>query len=210
MNALVGMLQSAVHGRSEMHARSSRRRGRGRPLLVLRRSAGAAEPLAHDVGLCGARGGRRGGRPGLAILVDHVGSEQDGSMGDHPPRLVTDEQRERAHVARRRGGLCAWCGRTLGAGEPVHWEHFIVDIHQSVEGRTSHYVTTLEAPVGRECASPAFLREVASHEPGRCAECGRGVYYRVVRRRRRRVACSWLCRDRAGAAERAAKMGAGQ
>jgi hypothetical protein len=123
-------------------------------------------------------------------------------VSDDPRRLTTEEQRERLHRGRRAGGMCGVCGRTLGDVEPVYWERFVIDLDWSAERDLGRYVTTLEAPVGVECASPDFLKETEGREPGRCADCGRGVFYRVPRSIRRRVACSWLCRDRAGAAER--------
>ena len=123
-------------------------------------------------------------------------------MSDDPRRLGTQEAVDRLHQARRRGGECATCGRVLGADEPVYWEPVVVDIDRSDLG-LGYYTAAPEAPLGKECASPASLVEVAGCEPGRCAECGRGVYYRVARRRRHRVACCFLCRDRAGSAERA-------
>ena len=132
--------------------------------------------------------------------------ERGGGMADAAPRVTTEAQRDRLHRGRRHGGVCSACGRPLAAGEPVYWEVHVVDIALPVEGRVARYVTTLEAPVGRECASPEFLHESAGQEAGRCAECGRGVYYRRARRSRHRVACSWICRDRAGTAARAAEQ----
>ena len=126
-------------------------------------------------------------------------------MNDDTPRVTTDEERDWLLRSRRYGEVCGACRRTLDANETVYWERFVVNIEPTTGGRTSSYRTTLEAPVGRECASPGFLQETAGRRPGRCAECGRGVHYRVARSIRHRVACSWTCRDRAGATERAAK-----
>ncbi len=123
-------------------------------------------------------------------------------MSDNPRRLVTDEQRERLHLARRRGGRCAACGKALHPREPVYWQPVVVDIDRSALG-LRRYTTSREAPVGTECASPAFLDEAAAWPPERCAGCGRGVYYRVPRPGRRRVVCCTYCRNRADAAERA-------
>jgi hypothetical protein len=130
-------------------------------------------------------------------------------VSDDALRVTTEEQRDRLHRGRRAGGICGACGRTLGDDETIYWERFFIDIVRSAEHGLGRYVTTLEAPVGVECVSPGILKEMEGREPDRCAECGRGVQYQVPRSRRHRVACSWICRDRAGAAERAAKTRAG-
>src|SRR4051812_13581928 len=85
-------------------------------------------------------------------------------------RIVTEEQRERAHGARHRAEICASCGRALGTGEIVYIERFAVD-----------WSNSMMAPVGSECASPEFLAQTAGTEPEWCASCGRGVYYRMTR-----------------------------
>jgi hypothetical protein len=131
-------------------------------------------------------------------------------MDDDARRVTTEAARDRLHRGRRRGGVCGACSRPLREDEAVYWEQFVVDIDRSDDPSLGRYWTTLEAPVGAECASPAFLSETAGREPGRCAGCGRGVYYRIARRRRKRLAYSWICRDRAGVAERAAKTGDGR
>jgi hypothetical protein len=130
-------------------------------------------------------------------------------VSDDPRRLTTFEQRDRLQTARKRGGLCAVCGRSLGDGKPVYWEQLVVDIERSVEGRTSRYWTTLKAPVGRECASPEILEETKGQEPERCAGCGRPVYYRPNRPNRRRALCSKYCGPRASRAARSARTGEG-
>jgi hypothetical protein len=69
----------------------------------------------------------------------------------------------------------------------------------------------VQAPVGRECASPETLARTAGREPERCAGCGRGVLYRETRGDRRRAFCSRDCRNRAAAtARRAAREGEGR
>jgi hypothetical protein len=108
-------------------------------------------------------------------------------------RLTTEAEREWLHLARRRGGLCAACWRPLGDDEPVCWERFMVDIDRSAMTGLGHYATILEAPVGTECASSDFLREVEGQDPERCAGCGRQVYYRTPRALRRRALCSRRC-----------------
>jgi hypothetical protein len=57
---------------------------------------------------------------------------------------------------------------------------------------------TLRAPLGRECASPAFLERTEGHEPERCAGCWWSVYYGYSTGtvRRRRALCSTRCVNR--------------
>ena len=117
-------------------------------------------------------------------------SEQD------PRRLVTHEQRERLHVARGRGGLCAACGRALDDGEPVYVDTVVIDIPQPAGQRVGGYRTTVKAPLGAECASPALLARMAGSEPERCTGCGRPMYYAVRRSTRTRATCSRRCRSR--------------
>jgi hypothetical protein len=117
-------------------------------------------------------------------------------MAGDPLRIVTEEQRERLHTARNRGGQCAACGRSFAVDEPVYIEQFL-----------SSLTIYTEAPVGVECASPAFLRAMEDVEPERCAGCGRPVYYHFDRRRRHLVACSRRCRSRAHTAQRSARIG---
>ena len=105
-------------------------------------------------------------------------------------RLTTEEQRERLHLARRRGGMCAACGRALGADETVYIERF------------SDRGSRTEAPAGIECASPELLKQTKGQQPERCAECGRGVYYRATNTKRRQALCSRACGARVQAAKR--------
>jgi hypothetical protein len=116
-------------------------------------------------------------------------------MSDDPRRLTTDEQRERAQIARRRGGLCAWCGRTLAEDEAVYVERVKVNWkpYTGASTRRSRGTVHWDLPVGAECASPGFLRRVAAREPERCAACGRPMHYAVIRATRRRATCSGLC-----------------
>ena len=109
-------------------------------------------------------------------------------MSNEVRRLMTEEQRQRLFLARRRGGLCAACGRVLSDKEAVYIEQFRDD--------RGILVT---APVGVECASPAFLDDTQGQEPERCAGCGRGVYYRVANTRRARALCSRYCAARIAA-----------
>ena len=106
-------------------------------------------------------------------------------MTDDARRVLTEEGRAWIMAARREGGTCAACGRALTGEETVWVER--IDV---VSGRSvSHY----RASLGRECASPAFLSETEGKEPERCADCGRGVYYRTTDRRRHSARCSKRC-----------------
>src|SRR3954470_11872217 len=111
--------------------------------------------------------------------------------------IETEEGRDRLYEARRRGEICAGCGRALGEHESVYWERFEI---------TGSYTSAAIAPVGAECASLELLQQMEGTEPERCASCGRGVFYRSQQRStRRQAACSRRCATRAGAAERAAR-----
>jgi len=114
-------------------------------------------------------------------------------MSAHVRWLTTDEQRQRFHLARRVGGLCAACGRALGPDEVVYVEPFTI-------GPEGGPTTGAYGPVGAECAAPAQVRQAESREPERCVGCGRGVYYRMANSRRQRVTCSRRCAARASAA----------
>ena len=118
-------------------------------------------------------------------------------MSDGPRLLTTHEQRERLHTARRRGGLCAACGRALEAGEPVYMERLVIDIPRPAGERVGGYRATTVAPVGVECASPAFLTQAEEREPEQCAGCDRPVYYAVGHPDRQQALCSRACRGRA-------------
>ena len=41
-------------------------------------------------------------------------------------RIVTEEDRERLHTARRQDGMCAWCGKMLGGDETVYMERCLM------------------------------------------------------------------------------------
>ena len=75
-------------------------------------------------------------------------------------RVLTEEARTRLFAARHAGGLCAGCGRALAADEPVWWARF------ALRGAYG-WISYQSGPVGRECASPAFLQETAGQEPER-------------------------------------------
>ena len=108
-------------------------------------------------------------------------------MTDDARRALTNEARDRVQEARRRGGMCGLCGRALAADEPVWIERL------PVYGAGS---PRWWAPLGGECASPAFRAEVAGTAPAPCVSCGRGVYYRSAHPRRRLAFCSRRCEDR--------------
>jgi hypothetical protein len=120
-------------------------------------------------------------------------------MSDHLRRL-TAEQRDRVYAARKSGGLCAACDRTLSGDEPVYIERFWVSTKLFRDPSAAGSRVFAEGPVGVECVSPEFLEETKTAEPERCDGCGRGVYYRTRRPRRRWVACSQVCRSRSNTA----------
>ena len=120
-------------------------------------------------------------------------------MRDHPLEVSTEEQRERLHTARRRGGLCAACGRALGEDEPVFIERFVTGVSRHAEATGWPHTVYTAAPVGRECASARALSDARWQAPKPCAGCGRGVYYVLRPSRARRALCSRGCAARAGA-----------
>jgi hypothetical protein len=114
--------------------------------------------------------------------------------------LTTEEQRERFYLARKQGGQCVACGRTLGVAETVYTERFEI-------GPAAGYGNIARAAVGVECASLGYVDEMEGHEPERCAGCGRGVYYQVASTRRQQALCSRACGARAQAAKRSKAEG---
>ena len=119
-------------------------------------------------------------------------------------QIVTEEQRQQLHAARRNGGFCAACGRDLTQQETVWYERF------TMPGMGA---TMYLAPVGAECVSPIFLSGTQGQEPERCAGCGRGVHYPPDTPQpgttRNRVLCSRRCGAHVTVAKRAAKRGDG-
>ncbi len=103
-------------------------------------------------------------------------------MSESRLRIETEDERERALAARQNGETCAVCGRALDDSEPVYIERFAV------------VRSYLEAPVGRECASPELLATKMGTEPEWCVTCGRGVYDGAEHSNRRQAACSQRCR----------------
>jgi hypothetical protein len=110
-------------------------------------------------------------------------------------RLTTDEARERFAAAGDRGGLCAVCGRTLGAEEPVYIAQVLVQrkpLPAAGTGWSTHPVLR-DAPLGRECVAPALLARLERQEPDPCVRCGRPVYYEIDRAGRQQAMCSKRC-----------------
>jgi hypothetical protein len=110
-------------------------------------------------------------------------------LSDNRLRIATEEDRDRLHAARQRAESCGACGRPLGAADTVYIERFSV-VRSSLQG-----------PVGRECASPELLARTRGVEPERCIGCGRRIYYGAERPTRRKAACSHRCRVRAWRSE---------
>jgi hypothetical protein len=125
------------------------------------------------------------------------------NMSNEQLSVTTEEQRERLHAARNRGGMCAACGRALDDQETVYIERFTVDTRKFVARRGTGRGSEASAPVGIECASPDLLLQTAGQEPERCAGCDRSVFYRAASSRRHRALCSRLCTGRANTAARA-------
>ena len=105
-------------------------------------------------------------------------------MTDDARRPLTEEERARLHAVRAQGGICALCGRTLAADEPV----WVVRVDAYGDGRAYW-----RAPVGRECAPPGLLSETEGLVPERCAGCGLAMYYLASYPRRRMALCSKRC-----------------
>ena len=127
-------------------------------------------------------------------------------MNEERRRVVTEEEVARLHEARRTGGICAACGRALGAGETVYQEQFLIGAKRLHTNDVLIYASVAVGPVGSECASAALLEQTAGMEPERCAGCGRGVHYREQRRPTRHHAiCSRRCSNRAASVRRAAR-----
>jgi len=108
----------------------------------------------------------------------------------------TDEQIALMYEARRRGGRCCWCGRSLDDGETVYFERLLIGERQRrPDGPVTHWSAGRE-PVGIECASPELLAQTEGQTPERCAQCGRGVVYPQARSTRHQVTCSHRCASR--------------
>jgi hypothetical protein len=130
-------------------------------------------------------------------------------VSDEQLSVTTEEQRERLHAARNRGGMCAACGRALDDHETVYIERFTVDTRKSPARRGTGRGSVAHAPVGSECASPDLLRQTEGQEPERCAGCGRPLFYREAYPGRHRALCSRPCAGRASMAARALRKEGG-
>ena len=128
-------------------------------------------------------------------------------MRDAPRRLTTDEERERFATATSRGGFCAACGRVLADDEAIYIEKIGIDLKPLTGPGADWFRKTVyrDAPLGAECASPAFLARTAGREPERCEGCDRPVYYAKKRAGRLRAMCSKRCQSRANEATRSAR-----
>jgi hypothetical protein len=118
-------------------------------------------------------------------------------MKDDGRRLVTDAGRERVRMAKQHGNLCAVCGRALDPDEWAYIERFTFEKGNLRDRRALAHSASIQAPVGIECASPEWLRQIEGRAPEHCMGCGRGVHYRVANSRRRRPLCSLRCASRA-------------
>ena len=103
-------------------------------------------------------------------------------------RVLSDEERVRARLARAYGVVCGACGKPLAEGETVWVQRLGVGPYHS--GRGAIYG---RAPVCAAYASPAFRAEMEGTEPKGCGSCGRRPYAEVT-------PFSWLFRhfDTAG------------
>jgi len=129
-------------------------------------------------------------------------------MSEGQFHVITEEQRERLQSARRSGGMCAACGRTLDVRETAYIERFLLGVRVLRGSTVVTYASAAFAPVGVECASSDLLGRTAGAEPERCAGCGRGVYYHSVRATRRQALCSRRCIAHAATTRRIARAAA--
>jgi hypothetical protein len=117
-------------------------------------------------------------------------------MSDDPRRLVTHEQWERLHVARKRGGLCAACGKTLADGETVYVEQLVIDIPRPPASTSGG----VGAKLWRRSGSSAPLRHSWLVRRDANPSRARGAAGRCTTRRRTRPAPEPSARGVAGAA----------
>ena len=109
-------------------------------------------------------------------------------MSDDARRVLTEEERALARIAKAYGLTCGSCGKPLAEGETVWIER--LGVAPASSGRGAIY---WRAPVCGACASPALRVETEGVEPERCAGCGRGVHYGSQARRSRLALCSRTC-----------------
>ena len=115
----------------------------------------------------------------------------------------TQEQIDRLQMARNRGSLCGWCGRTLDDLETVYVELFRVGTIRPYPSAPLQPRSTLVSVVGVECASPELVARSAAQAPEPCVRCGHGVVDTRSRRTGQWTACSRRCRVGASAARNA-------
>src|SRR5947208_15946236 len=121
-------------------------------------------------------------------MADPVSDEQlrvpvakgAGSTSTARRQVTTDEERERFAVAGERGGMCAACGKTLGADEPVYIALVLVQRKPLSAAGTwwSDRLVKRDAPLGRECVSPTLLAQLEERATDPFAACRRPEYYR--------------------------------
>jgi hypothetical protein len=114
------------------------------------------------------------------------------------------EELRRFNAARDQGGLCAACGRALGADEPVYIDQMLLDRNAFAASgaRWGVRLAPRDAPLGVECVSPELLVRLEGREAERCVGCGRAMHYAKERAHRQRAVCSQACRNRADRAVR--------
>jgi hypothetical protein len=122
-------------------------------------------------------------------------------VSDDVRQMKTHEQRALLGLAKRRGGLCGACGRTLGPEDAVWFERFWVGMRLFRDPTCKDAQVFWEAPVGIECASPAFVARMEGAEPEVCGGCGRGIHVDVERENRGPACCSMRCRARVNKAK---------
>ena len=106
-------------------------------------------------------------------------------------RVLSEEEKALARVAKAYGLVCGSCGKPLAKGETVWIQP--LGVGPTYSGRGAIY---WRAPVCGACASPALRAETEGAAPERCAGCGRGVYYGSGARRSRLALCSRTCGSR--------------
>ena len=109
-------------------------------------------------------------------------------MTDDARRVLTEEEKAVARMAKAYGLTCGACAKPHAVGETVWIER--LGVGPTYNGRGAIY---WRAPICGECVSPATRAETEGAEPERCAGCGRGVHYGSRARRSRLALCSRTC-----------------
>jgi hypothetical protein len=106
--------------------------------------------------------------------------------GVSPERSQEEQKRrQRRDEANKHARLCGKCGQAIAANQPIARMPVMT---RGFVGRGA----TLEVQC-LDCAGPNLSYTLNQHEPAHCAFCGRGVYDRW-RRHRRRSFCCEICR----------------